>query len=276
MHYSMMFYNDFSARMKGYTRGLMFLLLVGLTLSSFAFAIFYLASADDITDNRIAPRQFTVTGEGKVAIKPDLAMVTVGVLTQAEKIGTAQADNTKKSNAVMTFLKQQGIAEKDIKTVGYNISPRYEYFPTPVCITFPCPPQRPPEITGYEVRHTIQVKIRDFAKTDVVLDGVVTQGANEVGSVSFTVDDPEKARTEARAEAIADAEKKARALARSLGVHLGRATGFYESGGGVPMPMYGIDGKGFGGAMESRSATPQVAPGEQEIQIMVNINYEFR
>lgn len=272
----MSFYDDFSKPMKRYAHFLAFLLLAGLMLSSFAFALSYLVSAWDTSSNRIAPRQFTVTGEGKAAVKPDLAMVAVGVLTQAEKVGAAQGDNAKKSNAVMAFLKQQGIEEKDIKTIGYTISPRYEYFQMPVCITFPCPPQRPPEITGYEVRHTIQIKIRDFAKTDIVLDGVVTQGVNEVGSVSFTVDDPEKARAEARAEAIADAEKKARILARSLGVRLGRATGFYESGPGTPMPMYGIDGKGFGGAMESHPATPQVAPGEQEIMISVNINYEFR
>lgn len=274
----MHFYNDFSPRMQGYTRWLAVILLTGLALSSFAFAVYYLASTADITENRIAPRQFTVTGEGKVAVKPDLAMVTVGVLTQAEKIGTAQTDNTKKSNAVMAFLRSQGIDEKDIKTAGYNISPRYEYYNSPPCMSFPCPPQRPPEITGYEVRHSIQVKIRDFAKTDAVLDGVVAQGANEVGSVSFTVDDPEKARAEARAEAIADAEEKARIIAKSLGVRLGRAAGFYESGGGMPVPMYGIDGKGggFGGAMEARPAAPEVAPGEQEITVSVNINYEFK
>lgn len=274
----MSLYDDFSKPMKEQAHTLALLLLVGLVASSFAFAVSYAVSAWDTASNRIAPRQFTVTGEGKVAVKPDLAMVTAGVVTQAEKIGAAQADNTKKSNAVMAFLKAQGIAEKDLKTVGYNISPQYQYFNSPPCVSFPCPPQRPPEITGYEVRHTIQIKIRDFAKTDAVLDGVVTQGANEVGSVSFTVDEPEKARADARAEAIADAEEKARVLARSLGVRLGRATGFFESGGPGPVSLFSIDGKGggFGGAAERAASAPEVAPGEQEIQSMVTITYEFR
>ncbi|OGZ96671.1 MAG: hypothetical protein A3J10_02065 [Candidatus Sungbacteria bacterium RIFCSPLOWO2_02_FULL_54_10] len=274
----MFFSNDMSPQMKGRAQMLGMLLLAGLVLSSFAFAISYAVDAWDTAANRVAPRQFSVTGEGKVAVKPDLAVVTAGVVTQAAKIGETQADNAKKSNAVLAFIKQQGVQEKDIKTIGYTISPRYEYYNSPPCVSFPCPPQRPPEITGYEVRHTMEIKIRDFTKTDAILDGVVAAGANEVGSVSFTVDDPEKPRADARAEAIANAEEKARVLARSLGVRLGRATGFFENGGGYPMPMYAIDGKGggFGGAMEAPSRAPEIAPGQQEIQSLVTITYEFR
>ncbi len=274
----MFFSNEMSSQMKGRVQMLGMLLMIGLILSSFAFALAYVVDAWDTASNRIAPRQFTVTGEGKVAVKPDLAVVTAGILTQAAKIGETQAENAKKSNAILAFLKQQGIAEKDLKTIGYNISPRYQYYNSPPCISFPCPPQRPPEITGYEVRHTIEIKIKDFAKTDAILDGVVTAGANEVGSVSFTVDDAEKPRADARAEAITDAEEKAKVLAQSLGVRLGRATGFFESGSGMPVPFYGLEGKGgaYGGDMAVLSRAPEVAPGQQEIQSIVNITYEFR
>lgn len=271
----MPFYEDFSKPMKRRTHLLVFLLLAGLVVSSFAFALSYAVSAWDTASNRIGPRQFSVSGEGKVAVKPDIATVDAGVLTQAVNIGAAQADNTKKSNAVLAFLKQQGIAEKDIKTIGYTISPQYQYFISPPCISFPCPPQRPPQISGYEVRHTIEIKVRDFAKTDAVLDGVVAQGANEVGSVSFGVDNPEQARAEARAQAIRDAEGKARTLAKALGVRLGRTTGFFE--GSDPVRAYALQAKGgFGGDGVLASQVPEIAPGEQEIRSTVTITYEFR
>lgn len=271
----MSFYDDFSKSMKR-QHLLVFFLVVGLTVSSFMFALSYAVSAWDTAFNQIAPRQFSVSGEGKVAVKPDIAAISVGVLTQAGKIGEAQAENTKKSNAALAFLKEQGIAEKDLKTIGYTISPQYRYFNSPPCISFPCPSQRPPQIIGYEVRHTIEVKIRDFIKTDAILDGVVSVGANEVGFVSFAVDNPEQARAEARAQAIADAQEKARVSAKSLGVRLGKATGFFESGSGIT-PFYGVQAKGgFGGEMALPSQAPEVAPGEQEVRSIVTITYEFR
>lgn len=271
----MAFYDDFSKPMKQKMRLLVFLLAAGLTASSFAFAFSYLVSAWDTVSNRVAPRQFSVSGEGKVAVAPDIAMVIAGVLTQAEKVGEAQSDNTKKSNAVIAFLKAQGIAEKDIKTIGYTISPQYQYFTSPPCSSFPCPPQRTAQITGYEVRHTIEIKIRDFAKTDAILDGVVVQGANEFGSVNFAVDDPERVLAEARAQAIQDAEKKARILAKTLGVRLDRTVGFFE--GSDPVRAYALAGKGgFGGDGLSASQALEVAPGEQEVRSIVTITYEFR
>lgn len=271
----MPFYEDFSKPMKQKIHLLAFLLAAGLTASSFAFALSYAVSIWDTVSNRVATRQFSVSGEGKVAVKPDIATITAGVLTQAGKIGEAQDENTEKSNAVMAFLKQHGIEEKDIKTIGYAISPQYQYFTSPPCLSFPCPPQRPPQITGYEVRHTIEIKIRDFAKADLVLDGVVDAGANEVASLIFSVDNPEQARAEARTQAIQDAEKKARMLARSLGVRLGRPTGFFE--GTDPVRAYALAGKGgFGGDGVSASQTPEVAPGEQEIRSVITITYEFR
>lgn len=101
----MSFYNDFSPLMKKYVHVLVFLLLAGLVFSLFSFAFFYFVSAADMVRNRIASRQFSVTGEGKVAVKPDLAVVVAGVITQAAKIGETQAENAKKSNAVLAFIK---------------------------------------------------------------------------------------------------------------------------------------------------------------------------
>ena len=258
--------------MQNHARILSFLLLAGLAASSFAFALSYVVSAWDTASNHIAARQITVTGEGKMAVKPDLAPLATGIIPQAVKIGEAQGQNSEKSNAVLAFLKQQGIPEKDIKTVGYAVSPQYQYFDTP-CISFPCPPSRPPKITGYEVRHTVEVKIRDFTKTDAVLEGVVSAGANAVDALQFGVDDPDTAKAAARKDAIEDAEKKAKVLARDLHIRLTRIISFSESGQGGPIFPYALKG-GFGG--EAASSAPQVAPGEQEIRSFVSITYEFR
>ena len=269
----MQIYQEFSNQSKRYAKALALLLLIGLTASSFAFAFSYFISAWDTASNRVAPRQLSVSGKGKVAVRPDIAVFTAGVLTQAQKVGEAQAEHSLSSNAVIDFWKKQGVQEKDIETVGYFIQPQYAE--SPVCVSFPCPPHRPAEITGYEVRHTLEVKVRDLEKTDTLLEGVVSAGANEVGSIDFRVDSDEAVRAEARQKAIEYAEKKAKNLARDLDVRLGRVFGFSESGGGFPIFARSFAEKGgFGG--DAAPSAPEVAPGEEEIQVMVTITYEFR
>lgn len=271
--FKMIIYDDLSANMKKVVQILGMLLFIGLVLSSFAFAYWYLVSGWDIATDGKTPRQISVSGEGKIAVRPDISIFTAGVLTQARMVGEAQAENARRSSAVIDFLKKEGIEEKDVKTVNYSIYPQQQFFDVPPCYTAPCPPRRPPEIVGYEIRHTLEVKVRDLNKVDVMLAGVVDKGANEVGSVRFSVDDEEKVREEARQKAIADAKEKAQAIAKDLGVRLTRLVAFSESGG-MPFPVrFEALGKGGGGDF---APTPQIEPGEQEVQSFVNVVYEFR
>lgn len=225
------------------------------------------------------PRQLAVAGEGKTTVKPDIAVFTAGVVTQAAKVKDAQAENTRKSNAIIDFLKKNGVEEKDIKTVQYNVYPQYSYMPVPPCLPpGPCSISeiRPPKISFYQVNQTIEVKVRDLGKVDNLLSGVVSAGANEVGSIAFKVDDPEMARTAARKKAIDNATVKAQALAADLGVRLKRIVSFNEEGSGYPiypMAMEYSKSVGLGGGA---APAPQVQPGEQEITANVTIVYEFR
>lgn len=270
-----MFYQDLSPQMKKYVQWLGFLLLVGLVLSTFSFAWSYLISAKRASRDISGLRQISVSGEGKVTIKPDIAVFNAGVVTESKKIGDAQQENTRRSNAVLAFLKGKEVKEKDLKTVGYTIFPQYQYFDVPPCYAAPCPPRRPPEITSYQVRHTIEIKARNLDIVDSLLEGVVINGANEVGSVSFTVEDEEAAREEARKKAIEHARSKAKILAHDLGMRLGDMVSFSEGGSPVPLYARGLEAYGKGGDSVGGFA-PEVAPGEQEIQSFVTITYEFR
>lgn len=266
------FYQHLSSRSKTYAMVLGFLLLIGLVLSSFAFAFGYGVRGWWGSDEIKVPRQISVGGEGKIAMKPDMATFTAGVVTQAKKIKDAQADNNARSAAVTDFLKGQGIEEKDLQTVGYTIMPQYQYFSTPPCYTSLCPVSHPPEITGYEVRHTIEVKVRTLDKVDALLDGVVGKGANEVGSIQFGFQEDTKIRDDARAKAIDNAKTKAQTLAQELGVRLGKIVSFSESGGGYPIYAERAYGMGGGGA----TLAPSVQAGEQEITSSVTITYELK
>lgn len=213
----------------------------------------------------------TVEGTGKAAMVPNIAEITFSVTESAANVADAQTAATERTNAALDFLKEQGIEEKDVKTVAYNVYPQYESQP---CYAGYCP-QSTPRITGYQVSQSVEVKVRDTAKAGDVLQGLGNLGVQNISGPNFTVDEDDMIRSEARAEAIAQAKEKAKVLAKELGVSLGDVVSFYENTGPMPYDYYGKGGMAMDAAMESAPA-PRLPTGEQETTVSVSITYEIR
>lgn len=202
---------------------------------------------------------FQVSGEGKTSVKPDVAEVTVGVTKTATTVSSSQNQANTVINSVTDAMKQLGIAEKDIKTISYQIYPEYNYTGTR-------------KLTGYTTSVNVLVKVRDFQKIDQVIDKATVMGANEVSGLTFTIEDMEKVRTTARKEAIDNAKKKAQEIAKEAGITLGRIVNVSENAGAQPAPrLY----------MAAESATKDaggtnVQPGESEVNVTVTLSYETR
>ena len=228
-----------------------------------ALIIFLLASTNQKVNTAITTNTISFSGEGKVSAKPDIAKLEFAVVTQAQTSKEAQNANSPKSKAVVDFLRKQGVEEKDIKTLSYNVYPQYNY-----------PRFDAPEIKGYEVIQKFEVKIRDLDKTNEILDRLVTAGANNIANVAFTIDEPEKLQAEARVKAIADAKKKARDLEKQLGVNLGKIVNFSENTGGFPGPYY-LEAKNFGQGGVGGGA-PEIPVGENETVVNVTITYQIK
>lgn len=207
----------------------------------------------------------TVSGEAEVYAKPDLALTTFSVITEAKTVSEAMTENTGKMNAVIDSVKKQGVEDKDLKTTNFNINPRYEWRKETEIY-----PQGERILVGYEVRQSLQVKIRDMEKIGKIIEDATDAGANQVGNLQFTVDEQDEIRKQARVDAIKKAKAKAEELASQLGVNLVRITNFSE--GGVIPRYYALEeslGKGGGGE------TPQIEVGENKIEVQVSITYEI-
>lgn len=220
-------------------------------------------------------RSFSVSGEGKAVSAPDVAEFSFSVITEGGKnVAEIQKQNTEKVNKAIDYVKSQKVDAKDIKTVGYSLEPRYQYFNCYGGDGRPCPP---PEIVGYSVHQTVSVKVRDFSKVGDILSGVVQNGANSVSSLMFTMDDPTGPENAARAEAIKKAKEKAQDVARAGGFRLGRLISIQEGYSGVPIyNRFEALGKGgMGGGDAAAMPAPAIEPGSQETIINVVLTYEI-
>lgn len=209
------------------------------------------------------PRTMTISATGTASAAPDIARINMGVQTQAKTANAALADNNKRMSALLTALKQTGLAEKDIQTSQFSVSPQYANRRSSSGSY-----DEPPLVIGYQVSNQVHVIIRDLDKLGVVLDKVVADGANRMNGISFSFDDPQPLMDEARRKAVAEANRKAALYAQAAGIALGRILTFNEQGGGQPRPMMAM------ARMESMSAVP-IAVGESEISASVSITYEI-
>lgn len=219
----------------------------------------------------------TVEGAGRATLPPDVARVSFTVQNTAATVVDAQAATTKQANATIDAVKAQGVADKDVKTESYTISPQYVYPRCPV-LSADALDQAPvicnstPKITGYQVAETIQVTLRDLTKAGALLEKLGTLNVQNVYGPNFGLDDSTAGYAAARADAITKAKAQAALLATQLGVHLGKIVNFNESSGGSSYPMmYGV------ATADSKAApAPNLPVGENTYTANVSITYEIR
>jgi uncharacterized protein YggE len=234
------------------------------------FGIIYIDSLTDYSRKKAAvvgqadrtERTIGINGYGKVTGNNDIAMTTIGFSNTDKDVATAQANNKKVMDQVMADLKNLGIASRDLQT-DYSIAPDYDYS------------GNKQELRGYQVRQQVSIKIRDLNKISNVLALAGKYGANEVGGLSFTIDDAENLRTEARMKALDDAKTKAQKLADSLGMRLGEVVSYNE----YPVDNNDVymlkNAAPLGAAMGGGGVAPAVSKGSTDVEMNVNLTYEL-
>ncbi|MDD5221297.1 MAG: SIMPL domain-containing protein [Candidatus Pacebacteria bacterium] len=211
----------------------------------------------------------TVTGDGEVYVKPDLGLISFSVVNEAKTVEVAMSENTAKMNNIISAIKGQGVKEEDIKTTYFNINPRYEY-PKDTSSYYYSGKR---VLVGYEVNQSLQVKIRDLTKIGTLISKATEAGANDVGSLSFTVDNEDDAKKQARDLAIEKARAKAQELAGKLGVSLLKIVSFGENG---YYPYY--DTSSYKSAVPmgaGEESIPDIQTGQNRISSTVSITYEI-
>ncbi|MGA7571528.1 MAG: SIMPL domain-containing protein [Candidatus Aquilonibacter sp.] len=171
--------------------------------------------------------RITVSGQGTVAVVPDLATVRASIVTNANVAEQAVSQNNTIYARLVDAVVAAGVARDDVTLAYYNIN--YVQPPRPA----------PGEVApagpfGYIVSRSFDVKVRNVGKAGAIVDGLTKAGVTNIESVSFGLADPTHARSTATGKAMADARAKADEIARSAGLHI---VGIEQiSNGGLALP----------------------------------------
>jgi uncharacterized protein YggE len=198
---------------------------------------------------------------GETKVEPDMATITLGVMTEGKTAAEAMAANATRMSGVMGALQRGGIAARDIQTSNLNLNPQYRYAEN-----------QPPQLVGYQASNQVTVTVRDLKRLGAAVDATVGAGANQVHGISFGLDDRTAAENAAREAAVKALAAKSELYARATGHRVSRLVSLSE---GVslamppPMPMMEMAAQRM-----SKDAT-SVSAGELTVRVDVTGLYEL-
>lgn len=170
-------------------------------------------------------RTISTSGTGTVTVEPDKATFSIGLEARNDDLKPAQDEVTDESNAITAALLEAGVAEKDIVTSSYQVTPENKYDRNGNFV----------EIESYVVRLTLSITVYDIELVGQLLDETVSLGADYVSAITFGVSDPTPYIQEARKLAIADARQKAEDYALGADATITGLFSLYESSSPTPL-----------------------------------------
>jgi uncharacterized protein YggE len=203
-----------------------------------------------------------VQGTGLATGTPDLLTVTLDVSVSGSSATAALSQDNQTTGAVVDALRAGGVHRPDIQTTDLNIQPDYSLeHGTSV-------------LTGYGVTNSVVAKIRraGFASAGTVIDQVAAAGGNpvQIGSLSFSIDDPRTLEDRARTDAVGQAVAHARSMALAAGERLG---GLCAASDTTPSAGPVLGQTSAAGFATNAAASVPLEPGSQQASAQVRLVY---
>lgn len=206
------------------------------------------------TQGSIEQRCMRFTGEGKVSVEPDIAIIRLGVETRGENLQSVQDENRMIASTILDSVRNNQVT--DIKTFQFNIERQYEY--------------RDGERVdlGYVVRNIFEIRTNQLEQVGAIIDEAVGAGANVVDFIGFDVSDPEYYYLEALNMAVDQSIQKAKSVARNLGL-LGEPTPIcIAENSTIARPLQDF-------ALREFVANTPIEPGTKDITANVTVEFSL-
>jgi uncharacterized protein YggE len=195
-------------------------------------------------------RTMTLSGQGRITLVPDIAVIRLGVQLTGADLSEVQSRNAMQSQAVLAALRRMGIT--DIRTYQYTIDKYYETI------------NGTSVDRGFTVRNILEIRTEETGQIGAVIDAAVQAGANAVDLISFEVSDPERHYQEALDLAVADAIEKAKSIAAELEIRVEEVPVRITETSTIPRPFQ---------PFQRELASTPIVPGN--VTVEANISAEF-
>ena len=202
-------------------------------------------------------RTVTVNGVGQASVAPDVVRLDLRIGHDAPDVATALSGASTGLSTVGTVIREQGVADADIRTLDAGVSQRYDNTGSPV---------------GFSAQQRLAVTVRALDAVGPILEAAASAIGNAllVDQVRLDVADRSDGLRRARDAAFADAKAKAMQYAALSGLELGSVLGVAEAGA-APVGMVKM-----AHASRDMAAGMPIEGGDLDLGAVVTVTWELR
>lgn len=239
-----------------------FVIVGALIVSGTGFTIRNLGTSIE-QDGKII-NTISVSGDGKVYVKPDMAILNISVSELSPTSEEAINKASEKINEVTKVSKTLGVVDEDIKTTQYSVYTEYDYSRD----------QR--RVLGQRATIGVEIRIKKLddkaTKATRIIDGVSKISNIEISSIQFDLENKEDLFSRAREIAFNKAKRKAEELSSLANVKLITPVQISDASYDTSLPPMMRNVAFNDLALESKSGTSgSISTGQLEINANISV-----
>ncbi len=224
--------------------------------TTFLFLVSFFVLVTYAQEQKNPVPQISVSGEGKVNVVPDQAVINLGFQNSGKDAKEVKKLNDEVIDKVIKFLKKSNIPASDYKTNNVYLYKSYDY---------------DKKAYNYQANQSLSLTLKDLKKYDEIMMGLNEAGVNSIQGVEFKSSKREVYESEARKKAMLNAKQKATDYVSAIGQKIGKALLISDSSQThYPQPMYKTN---MATMAEDGASRETLAVGEIIITATVNVTF---
>ncbi|MDT0295142.1 SIMPL domain-containing protein [Mesonia ostreae] len=201
-----------------------------------------------------------VMGEGSIMATPDEVNLSIRVEHEGNTAQEVKNAVDKDVKSVFQFLSKTGVKDKYVRTEYLNVNKNYQY---------------QTKTYNYVANQAISIKLKDLAKYEEVISGLLATGINRIDGIQFGSSNMDELKSQARKKAIQNAKAKAEEYIEELGHQLGTVKYIAEVSSSQPYPVAYKNAAMLQSESSGDENSPSISLGEMEVTAKIHVRFSI-
>jgi uncharacterized protein YggE len=199
--------------------------------------------------------RISVSGSGRIDVQPEMATISMSVMTRSQYAKEAQAMNALQSEQLKRALVQKfSLGENDLISSSYTVMPEYQVDSH--------------VIIGYIVTHSFDMKLKDISRVGDAVDTAGQSGATSIDSIQFGLTNQKDYELKTLKLAMDDALIKAQTIAAAAGREISKVLSVAQNG-------FNVQAKRYSSPEKDEAPGTDINPDLITITANLTVVYEF-